>query len=66
MTQTSVWGQPSPTIRTSSSMFIFCVCIRAPVIQPLSQSENEQKNLNNRGGHSAADARHLCGSCNFA
>jgi hypothetical protein len=47
-------------------MFIFRVVIRAPVIQPLSQSENEQNNLNNRGGHSVADARHLCGSCNFA
>jgi hypothetical protein len=32
----------------------------------LSQSENEQKNLSNRGGHSVADARHLCGLCNFA
>jgi len=41
-------------------MFIFCVCIRAPVIQPLSQSENEQKNLNITGVATAQQTHVIC------
>ena len=58
--------QPSPTIRISSSTSIFlCVCLRAPVIQLLSQSENEQKNLNNRGDHRVAEVLHVAVSAIF-